>query len=255
MKSESIVESLRPAPEALDPAWSVDTLEAILAAPDPTAPRRRRARVLAGLAGVAVLGLGGAAWAAGLLPGGNEAPESVRKEVSKWGGDADGLRTVADVTLTDGTGFVIWQAEGDRSCMAISHTRPGTPRNQMWNGSTGCGTGDLSADSAGRVWVVREGAAAPGEPGWRTAPWYPVAYGVTKTGATEVRMHGTLAWTEDRIDLTIPVDPKTGGFAAALDGVSWPAGNYPETTTKALSGLTFDYLDADGTVLATACDC
>lgn len=255
MKPESIVESLRPEPAPLDPAWSVETLEAILAAPDPTPPRRGRARVLAGLAGVTVLGLGGAAWAAGLLPGGNEAPESVREQVSRWGGDADDLETVVDVTLPDGTGFVVWQAEGDRSCTAVSHTRPGTPRNQMWNGSTGCGTGGLAADSSGRVVVLSEGAAAPGEPDWRTAPWYPVAYGVTETGATQVRMHGRLTWTGDRIETTIPVDPETGGFAATLDGVSWPAGNYPDAPATALSGLTFDYLDADGDILATACDC
>lgn len=258
MTPESLITHLRPEAESLDPRWSVATLEAILSEPLPTrAPTRpRRTAVATGVvASSVVLGLGGVAWATGNLPGlDNDAPRSVHAEVARWGGTqlADGLHAVVDVTLPDGTGFIVWQAAGDSSCEAVSHVPAGEPHNRMWNGSTACGTDAVPGGS--RVSVVREDAAAPGDARWQTARWYPVAYGVAEAPAAQVRVHGILAWTGDRIDMTIPVDPETGGFADAL-AVTWPAGNFPTGPTEALSGLTLDYLDANGRLLASECDC
>ncbi|WP_110208837.1 hypothetical protein [Nocardioides daejeonensis] len=251
-----MLEALRPPTSPLDEEWEASTLREILA--DPVgAPRRHRRRQVAALATVgALLAGGGAAWATGQLPalGGKDAPDTVRENVAEWGGPelADDLRVIVDVTLPDGTGFVVWRttpvsgAHGE--CEASSHIPAGESHNQMWNGGSGCGTAPVRQPGYPSIQIVSTDAAAPGDAGWRTGGWYPVVYGSTESGAASVRVTGVVPWTGTSLDTTFDVDPQTGGYAGTLPG-SWKHDAFPMRATARASKLTFTFLDSDGQVV------
>lgn len=261
MTRESLITRLRPEPEPLDPTWSATTLESILAEPLPTRTpwRRRHAATFGAVALATVLGAGGAAWTTGMLTGtDDEAPSGVPELVLRWGGAelAAKFRILTDVTLPDGTGFVTWQAKDHlHDCIGFAHFPVGATRDDGWNGGAGCGEGELPVGLVPiKVAVVaNEARVFDTVDGPDPTYWYPVVHGTTATSATSVHITGTFAWTGRSMDLVLPVDPATGGFAGALPE-RWPVDGY-EGVPLASSGLTFTFHDSHGRVLDTVCDC
>lgn len=230
------LESLRPQPQPLDPAWSATTLESILAEPVAHVPASRSRRRLAISAAVAagLVGIGGVAYASGLVP------DSVRAafdDLDRHSGedfDVSGIASIADFTLPDGTRYTVWRgtnASGG-SCEAIREDRPGDEHDDF-------GVGCYFGDSADRYDQLKFGwAQLPERAGEPQNPMHYLAYGeATDAEARSVRIVG------DGTAVTLPIDPVTGGFGGNLPGYVATEGTLPD--------LTFTFRDAAGRVLET----
>ncbi len=232
------IEQLRPEPTRLDPEWSATTLASILATPTrataPTASSRRFRIAAAGLVGAGVLGAGAAAYAGGLVP--QFVTDAFDRLDAQSGEEFDvtGVKPIADVAVPDGTRYTVWRGQNAAggSCEAIQEDRPGTDDD---NFNVGCFSGDSSNhyDQVSFGWVQ-----LPEDEGEARNPLYYLAYGESPTAAaTTVRITG------NGTDVTLPVDRFTGGFGGNLFGLVAPE--------VGIVDLTYSFLDADGTELAT----
>ena len=231
------IEQLRPEPTQLDPEWSATTLASILATPTkataPTARSRRVRIAAAGLVGAGVLGTG-AAYAGGLVP------EFVTDAFDRFDAqsgeefDVTGVKPIADFAVPDGARYTVWRGQNAAggSCEAIQEDRPGTDDDNF-------GVGCFSGDSSDRYEQVSFGWVQLSEAeGQAQNPMYYLAYGESPTAAaTTVRITG------NGTDVTLPVDRFTGGFGGNLPGLVAPQ--------VGIIDLTYSFLDADGTELAT----
>lgn len=228
----------------------------------PTVRRRRTSRwryAAAGAAGAVVFG-GGVAYASGLVP------DFVREATDRWQrstGDpalSSTLHQTVDLTLPDGSHFAAWSAITDQTwCTSYvdnwdGRTQPGAPGF----GAAGCGEADnldanrvLVVVAAGKIDPTGQGADDISFPN----QWFPVLFGSTVTEATQVHVSGTLNWTGEPVDVTLPIDPETDSFATTLpggwQGRQWPLQGNLKAEPEGPSGLTLTFLDAQGRAVAT----
>ena len=183
--------------------------------------------------GVGVLGAG-AAYAGGSVP---QFVTDAFDRLDAQSGEAfdvTGEKPIADFAVPDGTRYTVWrgQSAAGGSCEAIQEDRPGTDHDDF---GVGCFSGD-SSDHYEQVsfgWVQ-----LPEDEGGAQNPMYYLAYGQSPTAAaTAVRIAG------NGTDVTLPIDHVTGGFGGHLPGLVAPEVGSVD--------LTYSFLDADGTELAT----
>lgn len=231
------IERLRPEPTPLDAEWSATTLASILATPTTaTAPasRGRRFRVVAaGLVGAGVLGTG-VAYAGGFVP--QFVTDAFDRLDTQSGVEFDvtGVKPIADFTIPDGTRYTVWRGQNAAggSCEAIQEDRPGTDND---NFHVGCFSGDTIDHYEQVSFGWSQLPETEGEP---QNPMYYLAYGESPTAsATSVRITG------EGTDVTLPIDPTTGGFGGNLPGLVSPE--------VGLVDLAYSFLDANGVEVAS----
>jgi hypothetical protein len=220
------LDRLRPPTRPLDAEWSARTLETILTTPAPARHSGARRRLaLTGAAVAGLLGLGGVAYAADLVPSAitDHFAETSSAEVT-------GVRRLASFTTTKNgpaRSFEIWRgtdADG-RDCIAV------------WERETATGP-DFSGNCGDRptdAWfnTTSESYALGDTP----PPTTYYVYGEPALdGVTAVRVVG------DHFAHTVAVDATTGGYAVAV----------PELD-RGVSGrfATVEFLDEHGTVVGT----
>lgn len=228
------IEDLRPEIIPLDADWSRTTLAGILAAPVATPARRTKHRGAAVAASVVgMMGIGGVAYATGLVPDFVTDAFDRLDATSPQPFDVSGITPISDFALPDGTQLTVWRgrnADGG-SCEAVREERPGTEHDDF-HASCFDGT-DRSTYEALTFSQVQQPEAA----GELQNPMYFVAYGeAPAAGARSVRITG------DGASVTLPVDPATRGFGGHLTGLVPP----PDGD---LVHLTFSFLGADGQVV------
>lgn len=224
------VESLRPEVRPLDAEWSATTLEAILSShtqsPSHSKPTRRRF-ALVGAATAAVLGVGGVAYATGLVPG------FVDDELD-WISTSDvaDVHEVASFSLESHgktRAFEIWRGtnEDGMSCAAVLEAE----------GQFGPNFGGYCGDNPTDAWFDRTSEPYTGTINDAPPPSTYFVYGEPDVaGVTSVRVFGK------GFDHSVAVDRTTGGYAVAI----------PELG-NGLSGhfATVQFLDPSGTVVGT----
>lgn len=224
------LDRLRPPTPPLDPDWSARTVRTILAAPAPAPARTARTRrrlALAGGVGAGVLGIGGVAYAADLVPAviADHFAQTSTAEVT-------GVHRLASFS-TDKAGparsFEIWRgtdADG-RDCIAVLER--GTGSGPDFSGNCGDRPTDAWFNTTSEAWT-----------GGIDDPPPPTTYYVygepALDGVTTVRVVG------DGFAHEVAVDPATGGYAVAV----------PELD-RGVSGrfATVQFLDARGAVVGT----
>ncbi len=226
----NIIERLRPAACPLDAEWSAATLESIFAAnPAPSSGRRntRRWLAVASAATAATLGLGGVAYATGLVPGTitDFFDNTSTAEVSN-------VHEVASFTTADDgsvRSFEIWRgtdADG-LSCTAVLETAAkGGPD---FGGNCGDYPTDAWFNTTNESWSGTIDDAPP------SSTYY--VYGEpVQPNVTDVLVVG------ERFEHSVAVDAATGGYAVAI----------PELSGDVTGEFaTVEFLDASGSVVAT----
>lgn len=213
----------RPEVEQLDPEWSATVLQAILDA-EP-APRRRRVRRVIAATGAAVVLTGGVAYATGLVP------DFVRAGFDAVSGsEITNERFVADFVAPDGRRVGIWFARSEEGslCEAIVEGLDQQKQEPEDGSSYSCGYREQLTANFG--WTT----AGPGQ----ESTLY--LYG-ERPNQTVTSVHAT----GPGYDMTIPIDPKIGGWAQAVPKV--PAD--PEVAFRTIA--TVQFLSADGEVVKT----
>jgi hypothetical protein len=207
-------------------------------------PRARRpVRAACAALALAVVGVGGAAYAAG------GAPALFTSIVDDFGADNQVpaserplLRQFVDLTLPDGSRFAAWRGESDAMWC------DGYVDN--WDGvqPSGSGGGACGDSSSARL---NDNTIAWARSRDRST-YYAVLFGVARPGEVEVRVSGTFAGTREPTGLTVSVDPTTSGYAAALPGSSaHPWAHLRDFDGFRESGLTLRFVDASGRVQRT----
>ena len=217
-----------------------------------TSTRRVRSRrpLRAGLAAVAVatVGFTGVAYATGAVP------TFVTSVVGQFGhdvgvpaADRPEMVQILDLDLPDGSRFAAWAASNDKMwCTAYTDNWDGT--STMGSGAAACG------DDAAGYDLNRQSIAWARDRSQTT--YYPVLFGEARAGEEKVRVTGTITGTGEQVDLTVPVDRTTSAFGAVLPGTSSHPWAYLEddSATFRHSGVTLEFLDADGAVTRTVED-
>jgi hypothetical protein len=152
------------------------------------------------------------------------------------------LHQIVDLTLPDGSRFAAWHGESDAMwCEAYVDD---------WDGvqPTGSGGGACGDPQSARL---NDDSIAWARSRDRST-YYAVLFGVARPGEVEVRVSGTFAGTREPTDLTVPVDPATSAYAAALPGTN----AHPWAYLRDVDGfrdseLTLRFVDASGRVLRT----
>ena len=219
------IDQLRPPVRPLDVEWSATTLEAILSSHAPTSsPSSKSRRVaLVGAVAAAVIGVGGVAFATGLVPG------FVTDELDRISSsDLSGVHEVASFSL-DSNGlnrsFEIWRGTNNDGMSCTAVLEAGGRFGPQFGGS--CGDWPIDAWYDATSESSKIGEVMPestififGEP--------------EMTGVTDVRVFG------EGFDHTVAVDPDTGGYAVAIPELPpAPRGHFATVT----------FLSADGSVL------
>jgi hypothetical protein len=226
----STVERLRPQIDHLDPEWSARTLQTILSSHDPSHSRhhargRRLSLIAATTAGV--LGVGGVAYATGLVP-------ALIAEDLDWisSSDVSNVHEVASFSIESNgktRTFEIWlgiNADGQNCTSVLEAEGKFGPEFGGYCGHypTDAWFGATSESYKGAIddTPPRSTTYVYGEP--------------TLSGVTTVRVVG------DGFDHRVAVDETTGGYAVAV----------PELRRGASGRFaTVEFIDADGTVLGT----
>lgn len=224
------IERLRPDARPLDAEWSASTLEAILSSQVPESPHRNskaRRFALVGAATAAILGVGGVAYATGLVP------DFIADELD-WisSSEISDVHEVASFSFdSDGEtrSFEIWRGTNDdgMSCTAVLEAE----------GNFGPEFGGNCGDNPTDAWFDRTSESYKGTINDAPPPSTYFVYGEPEVASvTTVRVFG------DGFDHSVAVDPATGGYAVAVpelgQGVS---GNF----------ATVEFLGTDGSVLGT----
>jgi hypothetical protein len=234
---DTLVATLAPAPQPLEPEWSRQTLQRILSEDRATSRRRRSRRLV--VAGV-VAGALTASTAAAVAGGG---PEDVVKQVltrfteqpNTSGNDIGELhdpQLVAEFETRTGL-FAFWVATSSKGgvCVAMSDGAwdgQGTPTEDQL-GMYGCG---------GEIWVGpgdrSEELTRPDQVGGFFKDTEPMVYGVSPyADAVAVRVEAP------GVDRTLPVRSDSHGYGDTLPGAD------------AARAVTLTFLDAGGDVLGT----
>jgi hypothetical protein len=226
------IERLRPEIRPLDAGWSANTLEGILSSEGPSkVPARARGRrrlALVGAATAGALGIGGVAYATGVVPGfiADEldwvSPTTVSHvhEVASFSFQTNGKTR----------SFVIWRgtnASGN-NCTAVLEAKS----------TVGPEFGANCLNHPTDAWFDRTSESYRGDINDTPPPGTYFVYGEPPmSGVVSVRVFG------DRFDHTVQIDRATNGFATAI----------PELTGTQPSGhfATVEFLATDGTVLGT----
>lgn len=223
------IDALRPDVRPLDAEWSADTLATILADQDPSRARPRgrgRRRTLVGVSAVGLLGIGGVAFATGVVP------PLVTSFFDQTAGP--GMRDVHEVAsfTTDAGGgprtFEIWRGTDPEglSCTAVLEASMAGP-------DFGGNCGDYPTDA----WF---NTSSEGWTGTIDDPPPPLTYYVygepTSPDVTRVRVLGA------GFEHEVGVEVRTGGYAVAIPELS-----------RGVRGrfATVEFLDADGGVVGT----
>lgn len=199
--------------------------------------RRRRQMRIATASLVAAAAVGsGAAYAGGLVPQFVTDAFDRLDSSSPEKFDVSGTNKIANFTIPDGTRYTVWRGKNNAggSCEAIKEDRPGDDQD---NFHAGCFSSDSKSiyEQVTFNWVqLPEGEGVPQN------PMYFVAYGeAPNREAASVRING------DGTDVTMPIDPATGGFGGNLPNFMPP----PDGMT---AKLTFTFHDGGGQVVGTA---
>ncbi len=219
------LERLRPDPRPLDAEWSAATLESILSDFDPSTVRRGRKGRRSTVIVASILGLGGVAYATGLVPAlvsddlDAISPSEVSNvhEVATFSTGRDGR------TRT----FEIWRGINERgqSCTSVLEAQ----------GKFGPEFGGYCGDYPTDAWFDRTSESWRGTINDTPPPSTVFVYGEpTLAGVTTVRVLG------DGFEHDVQVDQRTGGYAVAV----------PELGQH-ISGhfATVEFLDAAGNVV------
>lgn len=199
------------------------------------APRTRSRRLvtMASAFTVGALGLGGVAYAAGLVPEFVTDAFDELDAVSPDAFDVTGIKPIAAFDLPDGTAVTVWRGtnESGGSCEAIREDRAGEDEDQF---------GASCFDGSDRDFYERitfSQVQKPEAPGAAQNAMYFIAYGdAPSREATRVRIVG------NGTDVTVPVDATTAGFGGHLTSlVPPPDGEVVE--------LTLTFLDARGSTI------
>lgn len=212
----------RPEVEGLDPEWSATVLQTVLSDTRSAPPRRRVRRIVTATAAAVVL-TGGVAYATGFVP------DFVRAgfgDVSTT--DITGERFIADFRAPDGRRIGIWFAKNKEGllCEAIVEDLDGKES----------GRGSLYSCGYRQEFVANFGWTMGSSDQESTL----YLYG-ERPDRTVTAVHAT----GQNYDITIPVDPTTGGWAQAVP--QFPA--EPEDTFRTIATVRF--LNADGAVVKT----
>lgn len=225
MNANQTIRQIRPDVEHLDPAWSTQTLERITHAPATSRPRMNKGIKAAALTAAALVGTGGAAYAAGLIP------EFITREFD-WisPSQVHDEHLVGSFELPTGEGvrtFEVWRAVNDSgaTCTVVLEEKA----------KFGPTFGGACAQDPAQAWF-----------GWTTEsakssePMPPAAlyvYGEPDSAAVrQVRVHGT-GFTH-----TVDIDPETGGFALAVPEIT--SDTWTERAGQVVA--TVDFLDENG---------
>ncbi len=224
------IERLRPDLRPLDTEWSATTLEAILSSHVPASPRRSsngRRLALVGAATAAMLGVGGAAYAIGLVTAfiADELDWISSSEVS----DVHEIASFSFDSLGETRSFEIWRGTNDdgMSCTAVLEAE----------GNFGPEFGGNCGDNPTDAWFDRTSESYQGTIDDTPPPSTYFVYGVPGVaGVTTVRVFG------DGFDHRVDVDPATGGYAVAVPELGQGVRGHFATV---------EFLGADGSVLGT----
>jgi hypothetical protein len=206
-------------------------------------PRRHARRPLrVGLAAavVATVGVGGVAYASGTLPSMvTSIVDDFGAEAGVAAADRPQMIQTADLQLPDGSRFAAWAGKTDAmSCAAYT---------DRWDGQAVDTGGATCSDSVAPYDLLAWAKNLAG------TTYYPVLFGDAGEDVAQVRVTGTFSATGQDVDLTVPVDPATSAYAVELPGTNahpWP--DLDDQSAGPLdSGITLDFLDADGQVLRT----
>lgn len=243
-----IIDDLRPDVTPLDPAWSHQTLTAILQTPGeaPSPMRSRRLRAGLALTTGAIVLAGGGTYAGGWSPAFvTEAFSSLDRQ-DPGAFDVTGVKPIADFTLPDGTAIEVWRGQNKDggSCEVLRRTR--ADESPEPNPGASC----FSGDSASHYETVSFGWSQEfDETDDPHGDVHFYAYGESpEASATAVRItgFGTDApggspQRGNQTAISLPVDPMTGGFGGTLPGLD-PA---------AWHVLNYEFTDAKGATVAT----
>lgn len=211
-------------------------------------PRRQVRRPLrTGLAAavVATVGVGGVAYATGAVPAlVTSVVDDFGKEAGVAASDRPEMSQIVDLELPDGSRFAAWAGRSDAMwCTSYLDRWDGTA---MGSGGTACSDDGPSYDLNREqiAWAQNLAGTA----------YYPVLFGDAGEGVSEVRVSGVFSGTGRPVDLTVPVDPTTSAYAAALPGINQHPWEHleEEGATFRSSGVTLEFLDASGQVIRTA---
>lgn len=210
-------------------------------------PVRNVNRILVGGVTTAVLGLGGIAYATGTFP----FPLTQQTAGPFAGEDMPEMVQIVDVVLPDGTRFAAWR--GTSASMQCTGTVDGWDGEQQaqdsW-GAVSCIETEPASIKANRVQITWSGGSARTSDG-DVATWYPVLFGDTDSGASQVRVSGTFASTGGWIDQTVSISGSTGAFGLVLPGDSTNPWDQSRVGGLRPSGLTLSFLNEDGEVLSS----
>lgn len=196
------------------------------------AARRSKSRRLATASAftVGALGLGGVAYAAGLVPQFVTDAFDTLDQTSPEAFDVTGIKPIADFALPDGTAVTVWRGKNAQggSCEAVREDRKGEADD---NFQASCFDGDSRGYYERLTFSQIQKQEAPGE---AQHPMYFIAYGEAPSpDATQVRITG------GGTDVTVPVDATTAGFGSYLTDLAPPADGE-------LVELTFTFVNAQG---------
>jgi len=209
---------------------------------------RRPVRVGLAVAALASVGVGGVAYATGSVPAFvTSLVQDAGRELHVPRAQQPDMEQFVDLEMPDGTRFAAWRGVSDGMwCTAYTDRWDG---HSQGGGGAGCGDGGQAGFELNRTQVAW--ARDTGGKAYRG-----VIFGEAKAGEVEARITGRFAGTGQPVELTVPIDPATQGFAAVLPGTTRDPWGYlaaPEATIRA-AGLTVQLLDADGAVLRTVQD-
>lgn len=226
-----VIERLRPEAQPMDAEWSAATLEGIFAAQPSSALTSRggsgRGFALVGAATAAALGLGGVAYAAGIVPA------SVTEFFTDTSAAAvSDVHEVATFKTSDNRvvrTFVIWRGTDANGLSCTAVLEAGSKGGPDFGGNCGDHPTDAWFNTTNESYAGTIRVAPP------PSTYY--VYGEpTVEGVTEVRIVGA------GFEHTVPIDASTGGYAVAI----------PEVT-RGVSGefAIVEFLDASGAVVGT----
>lgn len=225
------IERLRPEIRPLDAVWSADTLESILSSHDPAPKRRsgtRRRLALVGATTAGVVGIGGIAYAAGLVP----ALITDHFDQTSPNGISNVHEVASFTSAKNGTArtFEIWRGTDTdgQSCTAVLEA------NGQFGPDFGGNCGDYPTDA----WFNTTNESWRGSINDTPPPTTYYVYGEpTLPGVTSVRVVG------DGFEHSVAIDATTGGYAVAI----------PELD-RGVRGhfATVKFIDATGTVVGTS---
>lgn len=217
----------------------------------PQAPRRRSRLLKGALSGGAVaalLGVGGIAYASGVIP------DMFRDTIIGANPqDAPSMTQIVDLPLPGGGRFAAWRGQSDSQfCTASTDGWDNDQAEDAMLGSLVCVDATTDEIDLNRVQVTWS-AGAERDPEGHPEIWYPVLFGDTDADATMVRVTGTVGGTGEAVDLTAPLDPASKAFGLVLPGSSANPWAALEPDDRGTSGeLEVTFIDSDGQAVATA---